>query len=165
MAVIASTLRPLEESDLGAVLEIERATFPAPWSSGMFREELTAPGRSYLVASDGDSIIAYGGLMVVSSDAHVMNLAVAPGHRRRGMATLLLLALIDEALGLGASHLTLEMRVSNGPARALYERFGFSPVGIRPGYYGDEDALVMWALDVDGPVYREVLDRIREETA
>ena len=93
------------------------------------------------------------------------HLAVVPASRRRGLASRLLLALIDEALALGASHLTLELRASNEPARSLYERFGFTPVGLRPRYYGDEDALVMWALDADRPAYRDLLDALREETA
>ncbi len=109
--------------------------------------------------------MGYGGIMVIDGDAHVMNLAVAPRRRRQGLASRLLLALIDEALGLGASHLTLELRASNEPARLLYERFGFTPVGVRPRYYGDEDALVMWALDADAPAFRDRLDRLREETA
>lgn len=165
MDVIALTMRPLLATDIPEVLIIENATFPAPWSEGMFTDELAGAGRRYLAAIAGDAIVAYGGIMVVDGDAHVMNLAVAPGNRRRGLATRLLLALIDEALALGASHLTLELRVSNDAARALYEKFGFTPVGVRPRYYGDEDALVMWALDADAPEYRTRLDRIREEAA
>jgi ribosomal-protein-alanine N-acetyltransferase len=77
----------------------------------------------------------------------------------------LLLAIIDAALEAGAEHLTLELRVSNSPARSLYERFGFSPVGVRPRYYVDEDALVMWAVNASGSEYSRRLDRIREEVA
>lgn len=162
--MITPTMRPLVAGDIPEVLGIERATFPTPWTVGMFDDELKAPGRRYLAAVAGGTIVAYGGIMVVDGDAHVMNLAVDPAHRRRGIASRLLLALIDEALGLGASHLTLELRVTNGAARAMYEKFGFAPVGLRPGYYGDEDALVMWALDADGPDYAARLASIREET-
>jgi ribosomal-protein-alanine N-acetyltransferase len=165
MAVIAPTMRPLVVDDLAAVLAIEREVFPAPWTEGMFLDELGAGGRRYLAAVEDGSIVGYGGIMVIDGDAHVMNLAVVPRRRRRGLASRLLLALIDEALGLGASHLTLELRASNEPARLLYERFGFTPVGVRPRYYGDEDALVMWALDADAPAFRDRLDRLREETA
>ena len=103
--------------------------------------------------------------MVIGTDAHIMTLAVAPDSRRNGIGSQLMLALIDAALDAGAEHLTLELRVSNDSARSLYEKFGFAPVGIRPGYYPDEDALVMWALDVAGNEYRAALDRIRGEAA
>jgi ribosomal-protein-alanine N-acetyltransferase len=165
MAVITPVVRPFTSDDLGPVLEIERSTFEAPWSERMFTDELAAPGRRYLVAEADDAIVAYGGIMVIDGDAHIMNLAVQVSHRRRGLASQMLLALIDEALGLGASHLTLELRVSNAPARRLYEKFGFTPVGLRPRYYGDEDALVMWALDVDRAEFRAGLDRLREGVA
>jgi len=165
MEVVAMTLRPLTIDDLPEILAIERVTFPAPWSEGMFVDELAGAGRRYLVAVTDETIVAYGGIMVIEGDAHIMNLAVAPDHRRRGLATRVLLSLIDEALGLGASHLTLELRVTNEGARALYEKFGFAPVGVRPGYYGDEDALIMWALDADAADYAARLDRIRKEAA
>ena len=165
MEVMATTFEAFNEAHLPDVLAIEAAVFSAPWSAGMFTDELAAPGRRYLVATQDDSVIGYGGVMVIDGDAHIMNLAVVVGARRRGLATALLIELIDCALELGASHLTLELRVSNTPALSLYEKFGFAPVGVRPGYYGDEDALVMWALDVDGPDYRAALDRIREEAA
>ena len=165
MAVIAPAMRPLAIEDLPEVLEIERAVFPTPWTEGMFRDELAAGGRRYLAAVEAGSIVGYGGVMVIDGDAHIMNLAVVPDHRRQGLASRLLLALIDEALALGTSHLTLELRASNHPARRLYERFGFTPVGVRPGYYGDEDALVMWALDADAAEYRDRLDLLREESA
>lgn len=155
----------ITESDLPGVLALEQASFPEPWSEAMLREELGGPGRKYLVATEVGAVVAYGGVMTVGTDAHVMTLAVSSDRRRAGLGSQLLLCLIDEALAGGAEHLTLELRVSNDAARALYEKFGFSPVGIRPHYYPDEDALVMWALDVAEPEYRAALDRIREEAA
>ena len=152
MGVVTVVTRPLTAADIPQVLAIENEVFPAPWTEWMFRDELAAAGRRWLAIERRGTIIAYGGIMVVDGDGHVMNLAVAPGHRRRGLATGMLLALVDEALGLGASHLTLELRVSNTPARSLYERFGFTAVGVRPGYYDDPngrvDALIMWLHDL-----------------
>ena len=165
MALTATTLRPMELGDIDRVLELERGIFPAPWTEAMVREELAAPGRSYLVVEDQGLVVGYGGVMIVEGDAHIMNLAVAPGSRRKGVATMLMLQLVDEALERGAAHLTLELRVSNAGARALYEKFGFATVGVRPRYYRDEDALIMWALDVDGAAYRERLQAIRGEVA
>jgi ribosomal-protein-alanine N-acetyltransferase len=152
-------------ADTEAVLVLERMIFAAPWTPGMFLDELSAPGRSYLLAEQDGEVVGYGGVMVVDGDAHIMTIAVVPEQRRRGLATRLMLALIDEALRSGAAHLTLEMRVSNDSARALYEKFGFAPVGVRPRYYGDEDALVMWALDADSEEYLARLGAIRQEAA
>jgi ribosomal-protein-alanine N-acetyltransferase len=158
-------IRPLLEADIDAVVALEAESFPEPWSEGMLREELAALGRRYLVVVlDGD-VVGYGGVMVVDTDAHIMTIAVTAIRRRAGIGSRLMLALIDAALDAGALHLTLELRVSNQAARSLYEKFGFASVGIRPRYYPDEDALVMWALDASGAEYRATLDRIRQEAA
>ncbi len=158
-------IRSFEHEDIPAVARLEEILFPEPWSEMMLRDELEAAGRTYLIAADDAEIVGYGGVMLIGADAHIMTLAVAPAERRRGVGSQLMLSLVDAAIGAGAEHLTLELRVSNEPARALYEKFGFAPVGIRPRYYRDEDALVMWALDVHGPEYRAALDRIRREAA
>lgn len=165
MGVSVRRFRAMTSADVPDVLELERLTFPAPWTEGMLRSELNASGRIYLLAGDDDGVAAYGGIMVVESDAHVMTLAVREDRRRAGLATRLLLALIGTALEKGAIHLTLELRMSNEPARALYEKFGFLPVGVRPGYYADEDALVMWAVEADGSDYRNRLATIGREVA
>jgi ribosomal-protein-alanine N-acetyltransferase len=158
-------IRSFEPEDIAAVARLEEILFPEPWSEMMLRDELEAAGRTYLISADGTEIVGYGGVMLIGSDAHIMTLAVVPAARRRGVGSQLMLSLVDAAIAAGAEHLTLELRVSNEPARALYEKFGFAPVGIRPRYYRDEDALVMWALDVHGPEYRAALDRIRREAA
>lgn len=165
MEVNVDELRPMSVGDIADVLTLEREIFSAPWTEEMVRDELDGPGRSYLIATSGSAVAGYGGIMVIEGDAHIMTLAVAQQHRRRGVATRLMLGLIDAALAAGAAHLTLELRVSNEAARSLYEKFGFAPVGIRPRYYIDEDALVMWAVDADGPDYLAALDRLREEAA
>ena len=157
--------RSMVESDVELVLGLEREVFPVPWSEEMLREEIGAPGRTYLVVDGDEGLAAYGGLMVIDTEAHIMTIAVTEKGRRNRIGTRLMLALIDSALEAGAKHLTLELRVSNQAALRLYEKFGFAPVGIRPGYYVDEDALVMWAVDAAGPEYRRSLDRIREESA
>lgn len=162
MAVSLDRLRQMTADDIPTVLALEVSAFPVPWTEEMLQEELTGPGRTYFVSEDDDGVMAYGGFMLVESDAHIMTIAVAQQHRRNGVASRLLLALIDVALEAGAEHLTLELRVSNTPARSLYERFGFAPVGIRPRYYVDEDALVMWAVNATGSEYVSTLDRIRE---
>ncbi len=165
MAVSLDRFRPMVERDIPAVLALERSVFRVPWTEEMLREEVAAPGRTYLVVDGDVGVTAYGGLMVLDTEAHIMTIAVDESHRRDRLATHLLLTLIDVALDNGAQHLTLELRVSNEAALRLYQKFGFAPVGIRPRYYADEDALVMWAVDAAGPEYRRTLDRIREEIA
>lgn len=164
MEVSLSRFRPMVESDVAAVLALEHRAFPVPWTRQMLRDELAARNRTYLILDGETGIVAYGGVMLVDGDAHIMTMAVDEPNRRQGTGTSLLLALIDSALVAGAEHLTLELRVSNEAALGLYEKFGFAPVGIRPGYYVDEDALVMWAVDAAGAEYRRMLDRIREGT-
>jgi ribosomal-protein-alanine N-acetyltransferase len=149
--------------DIAAVLELEQAIFPQPWTEGILRDELGLSNRRYLAAVDDEGrILGYGGVMLVSEDAHITNLAVREHLRGRGLGTRLVLALIDEGLAAGAVNLTLEVRVGNGEAQRLYQRFGFAPVGLRHNYYRDEDALIMWAIDADQPDYQARLAEIRE---
>jgi ribosomal-protein-alanine N-acetyltransferase len=155
-----TVIRPLVEGDLGDVVAMERANQPAPWSEGMFRDEMTAANRVYLVAED-ERIVAFGGIMVVGDEAHVTNLLVDAAVRRRGLGLRLMIALIEAAITIGARHLTLEVRTGNEAARSLYATLGLAPVGIREGYYGDDDALIMWAHDIDAAPYRSRLEALR----
>ena len=149
-------LRRLGLRDLTAVEEIERRSYPTPWSRSMFAGELSKPTSICVGAFDTDTG-ALAGYLVISRyvDAwHVMNVAVDPEHRRRGIATRLLEHLFETTAddGVGARGYTLEVRVSNTAAIQLYERLGFRPRGIRRGYYTDnrEDALIMWKDPVGG---------------
>ena len=165
MARVITSIRPMGPGDIPAVAAMERVVFTDPWSESAFHEELGAAGRRYLVVEEGGAIVGYGGLLVVGEDTHVVTLAVAPDRRERRLGTRLMLALVEEALAAGSSHLTLEVRVSNQAAQRLYRRFGFETVGLRRHYYRDEDALIMWAMDVDAAAYAGRLAEIREEVA
>jgi ribosomal-protein-alanine N-acetyltransferase len=148
------TLRRLDLDDLDAVDRIERASYPAPWSRAMFAGELAKPSSLSLAAVDEEGAVI--GYLVLSRyvDAwHVMNVAVDPAWRRRGVASALLSRLLADTRGDTERGYTLEVRVSNVEAIRLYERFGFRSRGVRRGYYTDnrEDALVMWR-DADSPV-------------
>lgn len=156
-------IRSMSRSDVPTVATLERDIYPQPWSARVFFDELGHANRSYVVAAKDDEILGYGGFMLVESDAHITTLGVAPGRRRRKLGTRILLALVERAVGRGARHLTLEVRATNTDAQSLYERFGFSPVGKRKGYYQGEDAIVMWALDVDAEEYGIRLDEIRSD--
>jgi len=162
VAQLTTSIRPMGPDDIPAVAALEERVFADPWSENAFREELATASRRYLVAEEGRAILGYGGLLVVEDDAHIVTLAVEPGTRGRGLGTRLMLRLAEEALRAGAAHLTLEVRVSNQPAQSLYRRFGFETVGLRRHYYRDEDALIMWALDIDSEGYRRRLTEIRE---
>ncbi|MEA2674756.1 MAG: [ribosomal protein S18]-alanine N-acetyltransferase [Chloroflexota bacterium] len=132
--------------DLRAVHAIERASFSVPWPDDAYRNELlTNRLASYVVARAGEVVVGFAGLWVMVDEAHVTTFAVDPGWRRRGVGERLLLALLDIAVTRRAREATLEVRLSNMPARRLYEKYGFRPVGIRPRYYSDngEDALIM----------------------
>ena len=141
-------LRRLAMRDLNAIERIERASYPTPWSRSMFASELAKPSSICLGAFDLETQELVGYLVISRYvDAwHVMNVAVAPGHRRRGIATTLLERLFELTAGRGRRGYTLEVRVSNTGAVALYERLGFKARGVRRGYYTDnrEDALIMW---------------------
>jgi ribosomal-protein-alanine N-acetyltransferase len=165
LARVITSIRPMAPADIPAVAAMESVVFIDPWSVNAFHEELAADGRRYLVAEEGGAIVGYGGLLVVGEDTHIITLAVAPEAQRRGLGTRLMLALVAEALDAGSSHLTLEVRVSNEAAQRLYHRFGFEKVGLRRHYYRDEDALIMWAMDVDSTDYARRLAEIREEAA
>lgn len=147
---------------LRAVLRIEQASSARPWSMALFLSELALEHRHYLVALLDGKVVGFGGVMYVLPDAHVTTIAVDHARRRQGIGTRLLLALCRDAVGAGATALTLEVRASNAAAQALYRRFGFAPAGVRKGYYSDtgEDAVVMWAHDIDGEAYGRRLDEI-----
>jgi [ribosomal protein S18]-alanine N-acetyltransferase len=147
--------RKLKLRDLGAIEDIERASYPTPWSRSMFAGELAKPSSICLGAIDveNDQLVGY---LIISRyvDAwHVMNLAVAYDYRRRGIATRLMERLFELTASDGRRGYTLEVRVSNDAAIRLYESLGFRARGIRRGYYTDnrEDALIMWRDPVREP--------------
>lgn len=156
-------LVPMRRRHLRAVIRIENQVYPRPWSLGLFLSELALrSSRYYAVARVDGLVVGYVGLMLAGEDAHVTTIAVDPGWHRQGIGTRLLLVAARESVARNARHLTLEVRVSNTAAQQLYHRFGFEPAGIRKNYYVEtnEDALVMWAENVDQPEYAALLRRI-----
>jgi ribosomal-protein-alanine N-acetyltransferase len=105
------------------------------------------PSRYYAAEEDGQ-IVAYAGIWVIPPEGYITNVAVLPECRRKGIASAVLQKMIDDSLAEGVTDITLEVRVSNVPAIALYKTFGFEEAGVRPRYYQDgEDALIMWRHD------------------
>ncbi len=156
MGSAVSTIRQFESDDVTDAVALEAANQPKPWTEDVFRDELAAENRSYLVAEDR-GLIGFAGVMVVGEEAHVTNLLVDPAARGKGVGRRLMIALIEAAVAEGARHLVLEVRSKNEAARALYQRLGLAPVGVRPGYFDDDDALILWAHDIDAPGYLESL--------
>ena len=161
--LMSADIREMNRRDIPAVATLEQAIYPSPWSVRVFYDELALANRRYIVADEDGVIVGYGGMLVVESDGHITTLAVDPDARRQRLGTRLMVALIDSATEAGVSHITLEVRMSNEGAQALYQRFGFAPVGLRKNYYRDEDALVMWANDIDSVEYQARMLGVRKE--
>jgi [ribosomal protein S18]-alanine N-acetyltransferase len=154
-------IRRLSYADLPQVIAIERRAFPTPWSLAMFVLELSKPSGICLAALREGRIVGYLICSRYDTVWHVMNVAVDDRMLREGIATTLLSHLFERADEPGEQY-TLEVRTSNAPAIALYERFGFRSAGLRRGYYHDnkEDAVIMWRVveggaNGDGWVARE----------
>lgn len=152
--------------DLEAVHQIELASFPSPWPPNAYRSELeTNRLATYLVARIDDRVVAYGGMWLMVDEAHITTFAVHPAWRHQKIGERLLVAFLDLAIDRHAREATLEVRLSNLPARRLYEKYGFRPVGLRPRYYTDdgEDALIMTTEALDEPRFRTRFERLRAE--
>jgi ribosomal-protein-alanine N-acetyltransferase len=156
-------ITPMRRRHLRGVLRIEQQVYPRPWTFGLFLGEISQrASRVYLVARVGSEVVGYAGMFRTVDDGHITTIAVDPAWQRRGIATRMLLALARAAVDRGCHNLTLEVRMSNSGAQALYQRFGFVPAGVRKGYYPEtgEDALVMWSNDIDTDDYAARLDEL-----
>ena len=140
-------VRRATAADVDRIAEMEKICFPEePWSREMVAAEFSGlnPTRYFAAEEDG-VIVAYAGIWVIPPEGYITNVAVLPECRRKGIASAVLQKMIEDSLAEGVTDITLEVRVSNAPAIALYKSFGFEESGIRPKYYQDgEDALIMW---------------------
>jgi ribosomal-protein-alanine N-acetyltransferase len=147
-------LRLMDERDLEAVLALERACFADPWSRESFLAEIEdSPQIRWPLVAVGEELAGYVVAWFVEDEAHLANLAIAPGYRRRGLASRLVRAVLAEARRRGSRWIQLEVRVTNTAALALYQGLGFRSVGRRHQYYADtrEDAWIMqFDLDPSG---------------
>jgi ribosomal-protein-alanine N-acetyltransferase len=166
----------MELTDLPEVETIERQSFSNPWPISAYAHEIRGSGPArYLVASlhappcPGNGagrppcVVGYGGIWMQYDEAHVSTVAVHPACRRQGIGERILVGLLDLALNAGAVEATLEVRVSNEAARALYEKYGFAVVGERRHYYSDngEDALIMTTPQLGDPDWQLRLQALR----
>lgn len=149
MAAVLSprvAVRAMARGDLDIVFEIESASYPYPWTRGIFQDCLRVGYRCHVLDFD-DGVAGYGIVSHAMDEAHLLNLCIHPDRRRGGLASLLLDHLVREAQVADVNRLFLEVRPSNKAAVKLYKRYGFHVIGRRPGYYpseeGREDAMVM----------------------
>ena len=186
-AVPPFSVEPMQWADVAEVMAIERTAFTLPWSDYTYRHELLENRNSYYFVvrhqANGAArpqnwlsrllrrsparghVVAYGGFWLVVGEAHISTIASDQAWRGRGLGELMLLAMIERSVELGAEMVTLEVRVSNTVAQNLYRKYGFEYVGRRPRYYrdNDEDADLMTAGEIQGAAYRARLARLRGE--
>lgn len=145
---LSPIFRRMKVEDIDTICEIEKEAFPTPWTPGAFHNELTNNHFAYyLVMEVAGAIAGYAGMWIIMDEAHVTNIAVRSAFRGKKLGEGLLTELRRRADKNGARRMTLEVRVTNRVAQNLYEKLGFRSVGVRKGYYTDnnEDALIMWA--------------------
>lgn len=151
-------------ADIPEVVRIERASFDTTWPADAFYNEITTNKLAhYFVGRVAGKLVAYGGIWVIFEDSHITTIAVDPACRGRKYGNVMMLKLLDEAIERGAAWMTLEVRESNVGAQQLYRKFGFTTVTTRKGYYSDnnENALVMWAGNLKGDLFRTRLNALR----
>ena len=146
MTIVAMTADHVEQ-----IAALEKQYFSAPWDARSVASELTNDLALWLVALDGNTVAGYIGSQTVLGETDMMNVAVHPDYLRRGIGQALVTAFIARLKAYGSHCLTLEVRASNKPAQALYEKLGFVTIGRRPNYYRSpkEDALIQrkeWTL-------------------
>lgn len=142
-------IKKMTEAEIDAVAEIAAEVFARPWTRQGFADALPMENACFLVAKESDTVLGYCGIYMAVDEGEIINVAVSPRYRKRGIADLLLKALIAEAKKCGVNRFFLEVRVSNTPAIRLYEKNGFIRQGIRKNFYKDpcEDAYVMNRID------------------
>lgn len=153
------SLRALRESDIDAVMLIEKRCFPSHWSRDALQSEIGNARAFYVVAESRGRIVGYAGEWIIMDEAHITTIAVDPDDHGCRFGERLLIAILQEARYRGARRATLEVRVTNTVAQRLYAKYEFETVAIRRKYYldTDEDALVMWVNDLYSPRVSELL--------
>ena len=159
-------IQKMTQNHIDDILQIEELCYGAHhWSRDSFLTELNNKISSYYcLINEENKCIGYIGFWKIIEEAHITNLSVHPNFQNKKLAQKLLLCMLDECYREKIKFITLEVRVSNEKAIALYEKFGFKSLGLRRKYYQDnnEDALIMWSENIFDKKYKELYDRIRE---
>ncbi|MBQ9091140.1 MAG: ribosomal protein S18-alanine N-acetyltransferase [Anaerotignum sp.] len=143
---------PMTEAHIDGVLELEEKTFSIPWTRGDFEIEVKENNMAiYYVAVEDGKIIGYAGMWHIVVEGHITNVGVLEEARCKGVGSMLMEKLIEVAIEKQMMGITLEVRMGNAPAQALYHKYGFKAEGIRKNYYSDtkEDAIIMWKYFTD----------------
>jgi len=149
--MLSIKIKPMEKTDLDTVISIEEKAYGKHhWSKESFLNELSNELARYFCVFDNSRLVAYCGFWQILEEVHITNIAVTPEYRRQNIGEALLTTIIKECYKNMAKYITLEVRVGNTPAIALYEKYGFKSLGTRKGYYQDnnEDALIMWTENI-----------------
>ena len=162
---------PMQKEYLDEVIKLEEQAYGEHhWSKESFFNELNNQLAKYYCAFDEQGeLVGYCGCWQIMEEAHITNVAVSPNHRRQNVGEALLIAIIKSCYKEMIKYLTLEVRVSNEPAIKLYEKYGFKSLGVRKGYYQDnnEDALIMWTenifYDKFKGIYEQNLENLSEK--
>lgn len=136
----------MTKEDIDDVINVGLLSLKESFSKGAFLKELSNPIAKYLVLKSNDVIVGFIGVWTILDEGHIMDIAVHPQYRNKGIGSLLLEFLISKLESFGLKSMTLEVRASNIVAKALYKKYGFEEEGVRKGYYSNnkEDAIIMW---------------------
>ncbi len=150
--ILTVKIKPMEKADLDSVVLLEENAYGQHhWSKDSFMSELSNELAKYFSAfNEKNELIAYAGCWQILEEAHITTIAVSPEYRRKSLGEALLVTLLDKCYRDMIKYITLEVRVSNKPAISLYEKYDFKSLGVRKGYYQDnnEDALIMWTENI-----------------
>jgi ribosomal-protein-alanine N-acetyltransferase len=133
----------LAKHNLESVLEIEKLSFANPWNKEMFEKEITLEISNFFVAEISEKIVGYGGFWKMGEEADIVNIAVHPDFRSKGIGRKILEFILESAKKDGIKKVFLEVRSQNTGAQKFYKSFGFKPVAVRPKYYSNDDAVIM----------------------
>ena len=166
-AVFTIKIKPMDRSDIDKIIAIEELAYGNHhWSKDSFLSELSNDLAKYFsVFNEQDELIAYCGCWQILEEAHITNIAVTPKYRRLHIGEALLKTIINHCYSNMVKFITLEVRVSNTPAIALYQKYGFKSLGTRKGYYQDnnEDALIMWTENIFYDKFKTVFEQNERE--
>ena len=150
--ILTVKIKPMEKSDVDSVVLIEEKAYGQHhWSKDSFMSELSNELAKYFSAfNENGELIGYAGCWQILEEAHITTIAVLPQYRRKSLGEALLVTLLEQCYRDMIKYITLEVRVSNTAAITLYEKYGFKSLGVRKGYYQDnnEDALIMWTENI-----------------
>jgi [ribosomal protein S18]-alanine N-acetyltransferase len=159
---VTVVIEPMRFVHVDQVAAIEGMVYTSPWSKGAFITEIIDNGFAlYFVALAEGQVVGYVGIWTILDEAHITTLAVAPLWQKQGVGKMLLEHIMAQALARGATRMTLEVRMSNYHAQELYKKYGFVACGVRPNYYTDEDAVIMWLDDLDAVCANDRAEELR----